>query len=111
MCSLDKYIIIEKRNGVTWTVMPEDYDDVKRAVKSYNETSDEYGEGKDELLELRGISGAPVCILASAIDTFSMTSVESRARSTIIEERYAADTEEAKNRILREEGILRAVTG
>jgi hypothetical protein len=110
MDTLDKYVIIELRNGQSWCVMPEDYDDIKRAVKAYNEESGDYAnEGKDELLELRGTSGAEVCMLASAIHTFTLTTLESRARNSIIEDRIAVDIEEEKNRILREEAQIRAV--
>lgn len=110
MCTIDKYIIIEQKNGTNWCVMPEDLEDIIRAVKRYNETGGEYDGGNDELLELKTISGAQLWTLASAIATIGVTTLEQRARRDIIDDRMAVETEEEKQRILREESLIRAAT-
>lgn len=108
MCGIDRYLILEQKNGQSWCVMPEDLDDILAAVRKANEG--DYEDGTDELLELMGVSGGRVWTLASSIATVSEVSIEGQARRQIIDDRMGVDIEEAKNRILREESVIRAVT-
>lgn len=111
MCTLDRYLYLEQKNGQTWSVMPEDLEDILRAVKKFNEANEDYDGGDDELLELRTITGARLWTLASSIATVNETTLESRARNMILDERMTVDVEEEKQRILRAEAHIRAVTG